>query len=257
MRTGSPSISTSFRRLGKRCALSLLALLLAGLTAETLPAQTPPAVQPANKVQSPAPHHRAHRTLKKTPKTEAKAEVTPPAPPAPNWPINDSPVPASVNWDGGSLRIIAANSSLKQILDDVARETGAKVEGAVKDQRVFGDFGPGLPGDVLSQLLHGTGYNFMLVGDAGRGMPREVILSAASTAAPGMRPASTSPQQDDYDESAPDNQYDAPPQPPMLPQPQPPNAGPEGQQPVRTPQEILREMQMRQQQMQQQNTPQD
>jgi len=195
-------------------------------------------------------------SVKKASRAEEKAAVTPPpAPPAPKWPINDSPAPPSVNWDAGGLRIIAANSSLKQILDDVARQTGAKVESGVKDQRIFGDFGPGNPRDVLSQLLHGTGYNFMLIGDAGRGMPREVILSAVSAEAPGARPPQASAQQDDYEEPAQDNQFDAQPQPPIMPQP--PSAGPQNQQPVRTPQEILREMQMRQQQMQQQNTPQN
>jgi hypothetical protein len=94
------------------------------------------------------------------------------------WPANEKAVPATVTWDSQGLRIEAANSSLSQILQDVATATGTKVEGYDADQRVFGDFGPGPARDVLSQLLHGSGYNFVMIGEQGQGTPRQLVLSS-------------------------------------------------------------------------------
>jgi hypothetical protein len=86
-------------------------------------------------------------------------------------------VDASVTWDSQGLSIQAANSSLQQILDDFAAATGAKVEGLGTDQRVFGAYGPGLARDVLSQLLQGSGYNVLMIGDQGQGAPRQIVLT--------------------------------------------------------------------------------
>lgn len=207
------------------------------------------AAQPSATQQTPS-----HRTRPSAahPTATTLAEA-PPAPPAPNWPINDHPNPASVKWDGTGLRIMAANSSLQQILSDVTTATGTKVEGFGKDQRVYGDFGPGQPRDILAQLLQGTGYNIVMIGDQGRGNPREVLLSERITSAASQPVAHTSQEdnEDDYD-----NQVDVgPPQPaqPLQPQqPQPParpGFGPEG---PRSPQQIQQELMQRQQQILQQ-----
>ena len=80
-------------------------------------------------------------------------------------------------WDSHGLLIVASNSSLAQILKEVSTETGAKVEGMGQDQRVFGTYGPGPARDVLSQLLDGSGYNVLMVGDQGQGTPRRIVLS--------------------------------------------------------------------------------
>ena len=167
--------------------------------------------------------------------------------------MNDQPVPASVNWDGSGLRIIAANSSLQQILAEFAKDTGTKVDGIAQDQRIFGNFGPGRPSEVLAELLQGSGYNFLLVGDSGSGLPREVILSAQAAGA-SPRPNPNQQQEDDYDDAPVDNnQVDTQPQaPPVVPPgPSHTNSTPDGM-PVRTPQQIMQDLQMRQQQLQQQ-----
>src|SRR5580692_5045646 len=106
----------------------------------------------------------------------------PPAPDPPKWPLNDAPSPASVKWDSHGLQVDAPNSSLRQILDDVATTTGAKVEGLGPDERVFGDYGPGPARDVLSQILNGSTYNVLMLGDEGQGTPREIILSQRTKA---------------------------------------------------------------------------
>ncbi len=115
------------------------------------------------------------------------AQPAPPAPApvvpkAPNWPANDPPAEASVVFDSRGLHIAASNSSLAQILNQVSTETGAKVEGMGADQRVFGTYGPGPALSVLSQLLDGSGYNVLIIGDRGAGTPREIVLSSQAAA---------------------------------------------------------------------------
>jgi hypothetical protein len=201
---------------------------------------------------SPAPAHKtAHRHTRTTPAQAdppPQAEpATPPTPPAPDWPVNDSPGKPEVTWDSHGLRIAATNASLHQILTDVAAATGAKVEGMATDERVFGEFGPGQARDVLSQLLNGSGYNVLMIGDQGQGTPRQIVLSARRS---GSAPAAANRQNPDMpaDEDAPEQpeSEEQPPQPPLLNRP--PMGGPPGA--PRTPQQVLQELQQRQQQMQ-------
>jgi hypothetical protein len=217
----------------------LLAAVLYG--AQILHAQAPAAaVQPAKPHKAAHPHKRLVAVPAPAPAPPAAPVVaTPPAPELPKWPANEKPEKASITWDSQGLRIDAANSSLAQILVDVATLTGAKVEGFDADQRIFGLYGPGPARDVLSQLLLGSGYNVMMIGDQGQGTPRRIVLSsrhagAATTAA--NTAAASSDEDADTDE---------PPQPPQNPPPLRPGFPPGG----RTPQQ-MQEMQ-RQQQMQQ------
>lgn len=179
-----------------------IVLVCALLTASVAVAQAP---------TTPVKHHRKPHAA------HAAAQATPPAvvePPKPDWPVNDRPAPASVTWDDRSLRVDASNSSLDQILGQITTATGAKIIGAAGDQRVFGVFGPGNPRDVLSQLLQGSGYNVVMVGDNGRGLPREVLLSERHAAGNAPIMARAPQPEDDYEEPQPDNsQMDAPPQP--------------------------------------------
>ena len=180
--------------------LFAIALPSALLAAQTRPAAAAPQAQPAaagqEHAQKPAPAQQAASTQ----------------PPAPDWPINAQPKPAAISWNKQELSIDAANSSLQQILTDVASATGASVDGITKDERIFGSFGPAPARDVLAQLLQGTGYNVMMVGDGGQGLPRQIILStrnASKTPQGGAR--ATSDEADD--DAVPEVQYDPPPQP--------------------------------------------
>jgi hypothetical protein len=184
----------------------------------------------------------AHRITAQT--ETASTPITPPAPPPPDWPANDKPSPASVVWDSQGLRIEAQNSSLEQIMSDVSTATGATVEGLDTDQRVFGVYGPGQARDVLSQLLQGSGYNVMMIGDEGQGTPRQILLSIRQKGE--VHPA-TPNQANTADEDADneDQQQQQPPAVPLRPVFSPPGAAP------RTPQQIMQEMQQRQQQLEQ------
>jgi hypothetical protein len=122
----------------------------------------------------------------------------------PHWPANDKPAPARIVWDSHGLRIEAANASLSEILSEVSTLTGAHVDGFASDARVYGQYGPAPAREVLSQLLEGTGYNIMMIGDLGQGAPRQILLStrSAGSALPASRTASTSDDDADVDEPA-------------------------------------------------------
>ena len=238
----------------------LIALLIAMAAFCVTPAH---ADQPTAQKASSASTARAHKVAKPSAATQTVLPpVGPPAPPKPDWPVNDKPATATVVWNSRGLQIDAANSSLQQILKDVATATGAKVTGLGGDQRIFGTYGPGAARDVLSELLVGSGYNVLMVGDQGQGTPRQIVLSKVPT---GPAAASTNSQSQNYDEGGASPDVEEQPQPPPPPPAQqPPSAQPQGPQnpqqnpngfgpgaPPRTPQQILQEMQQRQQQIEQ------
>jgi hypothetical protein len=137
--------------------------------------------------------------------------VTPPIPEPPHWPVNDRPADASVTWDSHGLLIAAQNSSLKQIMNEVSTITGTKIEGLGADQRVFGAYGPGKAREVLSQLLDGSGYNVLMIGDQGEGTPRQIVLTARGGA--NSQPAAgannmPAPVEEDIDNTPPDDNPD-------------------------------------------------
>jgi hypothetical protein len=167
----------------------------------------------------------------------AAQAAKPPEPEIPKWPLNAQAGPATVTWDSKGLRIEATNSSLQQILTDVAAATGASIEGFGTDQRIFGAYGPGSARTVLSALLEGTGYNVLMVGDLGQGAPRQLLLSTknANGAQPNQPAANNNPPNDsEADEE--------PVQPPL------PIRTPNGFTPGHAPPQMLQE---RQQQMMQ------
>ena len=202
------------------------------------------------------PHKRPsathHAAAKPSPATVAVPVATvsapePPKPELPKWPANQDPTVANVVWDSHGLRIDASNSSLSEILKEVSTSTGLKVEGMGSDQRIFGAFGPGPARDVLAQLLEGTGYNVLMIGDQGQGTPRQLVLSTQHAGDPAQlaRGSASANSDDDADTEEPQPQ----PQPTMPPI----RPGFTPGQPPRTPQQIMQEMQERQQmQLQQQ-----
>jgi hypothetical protein len=227
-------------------ALALAAVLLGP---RMLAAQAPQSAAPSTPEHK-ALHFHNHPSAAQAltpPAPAAPAPATPPAPEPPHWPANDSPVPASVVWDSQGLRIDAENSSLQQILKDFSTASGAQVEGFTADERVFGSYGPGQARDVLSELLQGSGYNVIMIGDQGQGAPRQIVLSVRQTG--GAQPLAANNPAGSNDDDA---DADEPPQPPQAgPVPFRPGFPPGG--PLRTPQQInMQEQQMRQQQMQQQ-----
>lgn len=140
------------------------------------------------------PRHRTRRRTKPT---------TPPSP------SSEAANPPQVNLDNGKLTVDARNSDLSTILQDVAQRSGMSVDGLSRNTRVFGVYGPGSPRDVLSQLLTGAGYNFVMVGGATGDVPRELVLTAqngnalpVNVSRPGQpQPASNSGENSDSEDN--------------------------------------------------------
>jgi hypothetical protein len=198
--------------------------------------QTPqaPAVQPAT---SPA-----------TTATPAQAANVPPS-------LLDKPAqPAKIDLTAGHLAIQANNSSLSDILRQLTTTSGMTVDGLGKDQRVFGNYGPGDPQEVLLALLHGSGYNVVMLGRTETGAPRQLTLSPRGAGVTNSGPSQPQQQMAQEEESN-DDDVQAQPEPPPPPQanPTPGNPNPGG---VRTPQQMLQELQQMRQQQQQQQPPQ-
>jgi len=116
---------------------------------------------------------------------------------APNSSSKTSERPAKVILKNGLLTVESNNSDLGQILREIAAISGMTVEGSIRSVRVFGNYGPGDSRDVLTDLLRGLGYNFMMVGVTHDGTPRELDLtlqSGGSALIPYPPPTSTASQ---------------------------------------------------------------
>ncbi len=194
----------------------------------------------------------------------AAAPQAAPPQPAPSQPAGVAPSllqqpakDAQIVFGNGNLSIHADNSSLAAILQQVASTSGMKIEGLGGDERVFGSFGPGAPRDVLADLLVGTSYNQILLGDLSNGAPRELILSPTRSGAAVPTPApqaSANANAEDNEPEAVETPPPPPPEPPAGSTQQPPQG-------VRTPQQLFEQLQQmraaqgRGQQQQQQQQP--
>jgi hypothetical protein len=184
-----------------------------------------------------------------------------------------APNPPNISYANGELAIVANNSSLADIVTGIERATGVRVEGTSPDsERVFGQFGPGSPRDVLNSLFDGSRYDFILVGSLENPADvRTIILSPHGTApAAGVSTANSQPYQpppgneeQEESEQAPvyrggegqpvqnvPSEQVAPPPSGQQQQQQPSQ---QQQQQVKTPEQLLQELQRLRQQQQQQN----
>lgn len=142
------------------CAFSLAAGSLANAAAQRVPSTLPP-----------------------TPPTTAPALQVAPLAASPGYSdAANRAHSADVLYASGLLSINANNSSLNQILREIARQTGMKITGGVRDERVFGHYGPASPELILETLLDGTSTN-MLLRQTASNAPAELILTPRGGAA--------------------------------------------------------------------------
>lgn len=157
---------------------ALLASCLPSAAQTSQPAQAPPAVQNAQPAQtSPqaqiapqAQHSKLHKVSKPRPGKEEKPPA-PPQPPPPSGPLQQlsldqmPAVPPQVSYQTGELTIISQNSTLGDILRAVRSRTGASFDVPPSaTERVVGRFGPGPAREVLATLLNGSHFNYVMVG---------------------------------------------------------------------------------------------
>jgi hypothetical protein len=229
---------------------------------------------PAFVVADNAAPSQSHKKTKKPPQL-------PPLPSGPTGPVQPipldsmAPVPPQVSYQNSQLTIVAPNSTLADILRAVRKQTGAEIEVPSAPERVVTHLGPGPARDVIAELLNGSRFNYVLLGSsADNAQLTRVVLVAktgpenvsppsgpaiAEQQQPGVVPsgAPLAPQPDaaeapeaeaaeeTIDESADQAAAEAE-QPPANGQEQPG---------VKTPQEMLQEMQQRQLMLQQQQPP--
>jgi len=197
--------------------------------APQMPQQTPP---PQSPIGAPAP-----------------AQV-PAAQPSPMGPA----VPPVVTYRDGLLSVQALNSSLSSVVTAIRNKTGIEFEGAEGiSERVAIALGPAPEGDVLSAIFAGSKYDFLAIGRADSpSIVQKVILTVknapgagAGTEAQAQRPAANQGEE----EEVPDEQInnggdpqDTPAQPVPVPQ-QPPQAETPQNQQLKSPEQLLQELQ--------------
>jgi hypothetical protein len=213
------------------------------------------------------------RTQQATPSTPAPTSSTLPAtqptapeqPQAPLTPSERPPNRAQVTYADGVLSVSADNASLNQILRQIADHTGMKITGGVRDERVFGQYGPDDPAQILAQLLDGTGSNMIFV-QRNSAEPAELILTPRQGGPSPPNPNASASNDRPEPQEAPVQTLQPQPAPPetqATPNVPPVNpAAPTGSSPtnpsqpdspngVKTPQQIYEQLQrMRQQQQQ-------
>ncbi len=167
--------------------------------------------------------------------------------------------PANVSLTDGNLTVNANNSDLSQILQEFASKSGMTINGLNRGPRIFGIYGPGNSREVLTDLLIDSGYNFIMVGGAKDGTPRELLLTARNSIAADPKaliPSSVQPHADNEESTQSELNVDLP---------EPESFGPGAIAPApslndqdddaRTQANLLR-LQHQQEMQQQQNTPQ-
>jgi hypothetical protein len=171
---------------------------------------------------------------------------------------------------------------LGDVLKAVQSATGASVDSpGFASERVYVELGPGEPRDILAALLNGSRYDYIMIGSPQQpNSVARIMLTVRSTsiekpttaaAARPTPPPTPAPKEEEHDTSdvtPPDREPPAAAKPPGQPVPghpptpnmtpgavqQQPGYAPFGQpqQQVKTPEQLLRDLQQMQQQQQQQ-----
>jgi hypothetical protein len=99
--------------------------------------------------------------------------------------MHEAAVPPQVTYEHGDLTIEARNSTLSDVLQAVEKHTGATFDISSGDtsERVVGRIGPGPARDVLTTLLNGSHFNYVMVSPMGNpGALSRVLLTPRSSA---------------------------------------------------------------------------
>lgn len=215
---------------------------------------------------------------KSTHKKRAKQEPPPPPlPSGPTGPVQQMPLDAiaamapQVSFQNNQLTIIAPNSTLGDILRAVRKQTGAEIDIPPAPERVVTHLGPGPAREIIAELLNGSRFNYVLLGSpSDQTVLTRVVLVAKSgpevtpgTAAPGGVAVNGQAAQannaiedrasDAEAEAAEENMNNGDDASAAQEPAEPDQPANDGEQPaVKTPQQMLQEMQQRQMQLQQQ-----
>jgi hypothetical protein len=106
------------------------------------------------------------------PPANASSPEPPPAPPAPKK--------VEITFQDGRLRLVSNKASLAEVLNEIRTHLNADilVPAGAEQEVVAVALGPSTPRDVISKLLDGSRYNFIIVGtDADANQVERVVLS--------------------------------------------------------------------------------
>lgn len=232
-----------------------------------MPAQTPDNAAVSGTTARPSQRHSARRKAKEL---EQPVVQTPPRPLTPE---EMAPVAPTVSYQGGELTIVSKNATLAQVLRSVQAKTGGSfdIPPTANNDRVVAQLGPGQPKDVLASLLNGSKFNYIILGAPNEpGSVQKLILTPRTNApitntaqnVPAQRPPEPQ-QEEDYSAPEPtpveentaiENQNQPPPggyRPGFPGQQMPTDANGQPQQGVKSPEQLLQELQRLQQQQQQ------
>ncbi len=194
-----------------------------------------------------------------------RAEVDPPVPLRPE---QMPPVQPRVSYRDGLLTVEAPNSSLASVITAIDNKTGIAFEGLqAASERVAVRTGPAPVGEVLTELLRGSRFDYMIIGrEDNPNIVQRVVLtprgSAASPSAVANTPQNSNQRQVEEEEvtgepapvqSTRQDLQLRPPQPPLVRQQQSNGS-------ARTPEQMLEEMRqqdLQRRQQQQKNKPDD
>jgi hypothetical protein len=211
--------------------------------------------------------HRVHK----------KKETPPPPPlpsgtqgPVPQVPLESLPAVApQVTYQDGLLTIVAPNSTLGDILRSVRKHTSADIEvPPTASERVVTRLGPAPAREVMAELLNGSRFNYILLGSSedANTLTRVVLVAKTSAdtanaapgqadnAQPGSAPAAPVAEAQEPEPTPDDTPDDNNAVDQNSAETEQPASNPE-QPGVKTPQQLLQEMQQRQLQMQQGGQP--
>lgn len=218
----------------------------------------------------------AGRAQKKTKKPPLPPLPSGPLGPVPQIPLDSiAPMAPQVTYLNGQLTIVAPNSTLGDILRAVRKQTGAEIDVPSATDRVVTHLGPGPAREVMAELLNGSRFNYVLLGSPENqsGLTRVVLVAKTGAvggspgiqatdqqppaamqagnmmAAPAQEPPPDATDADVVEDNADDTAEQA------ADADQQPATPPQDQNGVKTPQQMLQEMQQRQLQLQQQQQP--
>jgi len=142
------------------------------------------ATNPTAAKQSPVASPTVAQKTPSTKKTKGKkVQEQAQLPPPPPTPAQSPPNPARVTMQNGLLTIDANNATLADVLTGVRRETKAAIDlpAGASGERVVANLGPGTPQNVLTALLNGSRFDYIILGSQDQpDAVQRVILRAKS-----------------------------------------------------------------------------
>jgi hypothetical protein len=112
-------------------------------------------------------------------------------------PVSPSPRPAlEVNFRRGLLSISSNKASLSEVLFAIHEQTGAEIAipAGAEQEQVVAEIGPGPAPEVLSQLLNGSKFNFMILSSSSDPQALDRVILSSRPEGPMPPPPTQRPQ---------------------------------------------------------------